>query len=102
MIRRPPRSTLFPYTTLFRSLEPAEPAAEGQAHPAALAVRARGHPLLAGFPVWMFRDATQDLLGPVALPGLAVHHRIAGLDQMAHAELDRVEIEIAGDLLHLR
>src|SRR6266480_5893169 len=25
MIRRPPRSTLFPYTTLFRSLEPAPP-----------------------------------------------------------------------------
>src|SRR5438034_4510550 len=24
MIRRPPRSTLFPYTTLFRSLTPAE------------------------------------------------------------------------------
>src|SRR2546430_5156325 len=24
MIRRPPRSTLFPYTTLFRSLEPLE------------------------------------------------------------------------------
>src|SRR2546430_10891052 len=24
MIRRPPRSTLFPYTTLFRSCEPAE------------------------------------------------------------------------------
>src|SRR2546422_5451507 len=24
MIRRPPRSTLFPYTTLFRSLEPPE------------------------------------------------------------------------------
>src|SRR3712207_8289206 len=24
MIRRPPRSTLFPYTTLFRSLEPAQ------------------------------------------------------------------------------
>src|SRR3712207_7634862 len=28
MIRRPPRSTLFPYTTLFRSLEP-----EACAHP---------------------------------------------------------------------
>src|SRR2546425_10255234 len=27
MIRRPPRSTLFPYTTLFRSLRPAIPAA---------------------------------------------------------------------------
>src|SRR6266566_9673947 len=26
MIRRPPRSTLFPYTTLFRSLEPLRPA----------------------------------------------------------------------------
>src|SRR5258705_4084440 len=25
MIRRPPRSTLFPYTTLFRSLEPLAP-----------------------------------------------------------------------------
>src|SRR5258708_31422445 len=27
MIRRPPRSTLFPYTTLFRSLAPARPPA---------------------------------------------------------------------------
>src|SRR2546422_6281382 len=27
MIRRPPRSTLFPYTTLFRSPEPCEPSA---------------------------------------------------------------------------
>src|SRR5258707_6798628 len=26
MIRRPPRSTLFPYTTLFRSLDRSEPA----------------------------------------------------------------------------
>src|SRR5690349_22058274 len=25
MIRRPPRSTLFPYTTLFRSVEPVRP-----------------------------------------------------------------------------
>src|SRR5260221_9701456 len=29
MIRRPPRSTLFPYTTLFRSDEAGEGAAEG-------------------------------------------------------------------------
>src|SRR3712207_7875604 len=35
MIRRPPRSTLFPYTTLFRS-------AEGAAHPRRLR-RARPH-----------------------------------------------------------
>src|SRR5260370_20240791 len=32
MIRRPPRSTLFPYTTLFRSLE--NPAASRQIHQA--------------------------------------------------------------------
>src|SRR2546430_10543601 len=37
MIRRPPRSTLFPYTTLFRSLTPADALALLQAnlgHPA--------------------------------------------------------------------
>src|SRR2546430_11135374 len=34
MIRRPPRSTLFPYPTLFRSLRPsrAEPSASRSAH----------------------------------------------------------------------
>src|SRR3712207_8553194 len=30
MIRRPPRSTLFPYTTLFRSAQPALPQLTGQ------------------------------------------------------------------------
>src|SRR5260221_3688448 len=30
MIRRPPRSTLFPYTTLFRSLADAQAAGEGE------------------------------------------------------------------------
>src|SRR2546430_7673834 len=33
MIRRPPRSTLFPYTTLFRSLPTAQPSPEEQASP---------------------------------------------------------------------
>src|SRR5256886_11578195 len=46
MIRRPPRSTLFPYTTLFRSLAaipeaaPSWPHAE---HPAPLGIAARRH-----------------------------------------------------------
>src|SRR3712207_7242336 len=31
MIRRPPRSTLFPYTTLFRSLQHQEPSRAGEA-----------------------------------------------------------------------
>src|SRR2546430_10285003 len=35
MIRRPPRSTLFPYTTLFRSL-PVGPAIAGRDHPGRL------------------------------------------------------------------
>src|SRR6266568_5938899 len=35
MIRRPPRSTLFPYTTLFRSLRPDGDAALGRAGDAA-------------------------------------------------------------------
>src|SRR5260370_31657377 len=41
MIRRPPRSTLFPYTTLFRSTarRPARPAASSRATAAALRAR---------------------------------------------------------------
>src|SRR2546422_5908301 len=42
MIRRPPRSTLFPYTPLFRSRAPA--AARGDLDPA----RAEGHGVVAG------------------------------------------------------
>src|SRR2546422_6139383 len=40
MIRRPPRSTLFPYTTLFRSL-PRRTGARGRARPAASGVPRR-------------------------------------------------------------
>src|SRR3989475_8814101 len=43
MIRRPPRSTLFPYTTLFRS----HPGGERPDYPGAVhlaGVRGRGHP----------------------------------------------------------
>src|SRR2546429_3583099 len=40
MIRRPPRSTLFPYTTLFRS-QPATPAPVFRARPAATVRRPR-------------------------------------------------------------
>src|SRR2546430_7205616 len=35
MIRRPPRSTLFPYTTLFRSCHPVDPAAQSLLQPRA-------------------------------------------------------------------
>src|SRR2546430_11483821 len=42
MIRRPPRSTLFPYTTLFRSRQPAHP--ESNARPRRAFFPARGNP----------------------------------------------------------
>src|SRR5258708_31992290 len=43
MIRRPPRSTLFPYTTLFRSVDPARRRLRegGRAHPRSTARPAR-------------------------------------------------------------
>src|SRR5437879_8648701 len=40
MIRRPPRSTLFPYTTLFRSVPTASPASTIAASPTATAAGA--------------------------------------------------------------
>src|SRR3989442_8067737 len=42
MIRRPPRSTLFPYTTLFRSQPDRHPAAELRGHPGAPRRSSRG------------------------------------------------------------
>src|SRR2546421_5432686 len=45
MIRRPPRSTLFPYTTLFRSAEHDRTHQNAMAAPHA-ASRQRGHPLI--------------------------------------------------------
>src|SRR2546422_7855620 len=43
MIRRPPRSTLFPYTTLFRSLTVADQIGPGQSSSARAALRRRFH-----------------------------------------------------------
>src|SRR6266487_4395515 len=45
MIRRPPRSTLFPYTTLFRSPHPVQPPIT-----VALSLRCAQHP--SGFRLW--------------------------------------------------
>src|SRR3712207_7532761 len=50
MIRRPPRSTLFPYTTLFRSRGPADQRAGLPPEPGGAAERA-GAGLLAAVPV---------------------------------------------------
>src|SRR3712207_8325020 len=45
MIRRPPRSTLFPYTTLFRSLAQSELVAEDQPEQATVVVPPGERPL---------------------------------------------------------
>src|SRR3712207_8028153 len=47
MIRRPPRSTLFPYTTLFRSLDPIEPD-DGEQHVVAHSAALLGGEQVAG------------------------------------------------------
>src|SRR5256885_12769483 len=73
MIRRPPRSTLFPYTTLFRSAEPGLPAVgEGALlYPEALAARPPDLPsaaALASLVVTRLRGVPgPELLPPVPL-----------------------------------
>src|ERR1017187_10851852 len=54
MIRRPPRSTLFPYTTLFRSANP---------------VRQEEEPHMIAHPVWISRseEHTSELQSPMYL-----------------------------------
>src|SRR2546430_11432774 len=64
MIRRPPRSTLFPYTTLFRSLD----RGEGDEHRSARRARAQG-------------SGAVPRVHPVSLP--------VGQDRPAGAETDR-------------
>src|SRR5256885_6356561 len=69
MIRRPPRSTLFPYTTLFRSLRPEHPGLRhhtGQEHLATLCRLVAGG---AGAPTGLSRseEHTSELQSPCNL-----------------------------------
>src|SRR3712207_8656638 len=70
MIRRPPRSTLFPYTTLFRS-----PHGDGRRERPALEAAAQGLAL----------DQLHDHVGPAG--GLVAE--VGGGDDVRVAELDR-------------
>src|SRR3712207_7403364 len=64
MIRRPPRSTLFPYTTLFRSADDdARPARGADAEPAHPRARALPHALLPPR-----RDAVRRRRDPLEVP----------------------------------
>src|SRR3712207_7552679 len=76
MIRRPPRSTLFPYTTLFRS---------GHAGEQADVLEGAGH---LGLPVDV--EARQALQQEVRAVGLAErHHALRGLVEARDAVEDR-------------
>src|SRR2546427_3030302 len=92
MIRRPPRSTLFPYTTLFRSL----PSLGGFAH-GPLGGGAREHGVLRGHPAPVLasqksRHLLLDRHGAdhLGLPHLDQHRPFRVLDEVAR-DLDRTE-----------
>src|SRR3712207_7600087 len=57
MIRRPPRSTLFPYTTLFRSIEPGKDFDLS----ALKAIGSTGSPLPPEGFVWVYEHVKKDL-----------------------------------------
>src|SRR3712207_7821861 len=63
MIRRPPRSTLFPYTTLFRSqsgvLEPAQAVAKGAARVVHVRQPGRRYGHRVGVEGWLDRKSTR-------------------------------------------
>src|SRR5256885_11065152 len=72
MIRRPPRSTLFPYTTLFRSLHPRPPARAEALTPAAprrASRRSAGGPGPAGVHARVVDGAALGFLRAPGLPG---------------------------------
>src|SRR5260370_37429670 len=69
MIRRPPRSTLFPYTTLFRS----QPAGEFRELVGRMQVDARGLPVAAIDKVVPVRDLVVHRTAVVTIGNAAVH-----------------------------
>src|SRR3712207_9165853 len=86
MIRRPPRSTLFPYTTLFRSQEPARAQLDEVAEPLG-GLRQQGHVRPLGARGVEVRVAAPALVVPVvAEVRLDTEQR---LDALLAARLDR-------------
>src|SRR3712207_7011025 len=80
MIRRPPRSTLFPYTTLFRSTEDPVTALDG--------LRDKG--MLVAVPLAAGADHVATLALQVTLP-TAPRARRGSLDLLRHVAMERSE-----------
>src|SRR5256885_13542530 len=74
MIRRPPRSTLFPYTTLFRST----------AHPPLAAVVCHPHPLFGGTMLNKVVYQAAKSLDALGVPVLRFNFRGAGTSNGTH------------------
>src|SRR2546426_8548124 len=95
MIRRPPRSTLFPYTTLFRSLPASGWTALGSAaNPSGFRFRATGAPV-STVVVKRSEEHTSELQSPCNLVCRLLlekkkHHVALTKPEIALAEIDRV------------
>src|SRR5256886_147183 len=76
MIRRPPRSTLFPYTTLFRSLKETVPPACAPNRPLSLAVSLKVAPTVPEAGSWTV--SIDGLAGPI-LTGSSAQPETASL-----------------------
>src|SRR3712207_7198826 len=87
MIRRPPRSTLFPYTTLFRSLLEA-PEAPAHHQPGALGDAAQVQVLLGRQPRGDVDDGALGLRAEdVELPGVRIQDRKSTRLNSSHANI---------------
>src|SRR3989442_2495753 len=92
MIRRPPRSTLFPYTTLFRSLDRA--AIQKEAMGALLAV-AQGSQQEPRFIVLEYRGGGGDA-APVALVGKGVTFASGGISIKPAQNREDMKFDMSG------
>src|SRR2546430_8875352 len=86
MIRRPPRSTLFPYTTLFRSRQRARLAVERQVAEADLAQVAEPR-----------ADLAQHEVGRLIFDAQALKETVHPPNRQQHQLVDRPAVERSGE-----
>src|SRR2546430_7496139 len=91
MIRRPPRSTLFPYTTLFRSVIPYEPYYKLKPSLLMLAVEQKPLPENSVLNVLLFPDGRE-----AALPALqTLHAEVLGEEDRKSTRLNSSHSQIS-------
>src|SRR5438552_14614832 len=88
MIRRPPRSTLFPYTTLFRSMSSAETVAETASRAAAAQVKAQT--LVEALP-WLQRFRSEEHTSELQSPDHLVCRLLLEKKKAEHAAANMLQ-----------